>query len=397
MVSLRSPRRGPFITAAAATRALALAALIALAVAAPVLGQGQGAPVFTPKLSLPLDCRPGISCWIAAHVDLDPGGGVADYACGGLGYDGHKGTDIAIRDRRAMAEGVAVLAAAPGIVKNWRDGMADTGVREAGRRRAIEGRECGNGVTIDHGMGWTTQYCHMRRGSVDVVTGQAVTAGQGIGLVGLSGKTSYPHLHFALSLKRKVVGPFAGLGPGGKPETRLSRRAARETGLRHAEAASAAQAGRGEAKAGRCGAGAGTLWRAEALAALPYRPVVIFNAGFAGSAPEVADVRAGRYRGGVLANDAKALVLWAELFGVAKGDRLRFRLIAPDGTAFADRLVVLEKRQARRFQYVGKKLGRASWPLGRYRGEVTVTRRGLAPSAATVARRELIVRRAKTP
>ena len=379
LVSLRSPRRGPSAAVGA------LIALAALGVAAPVLGQGQGAPVFTPKLSLPLDCRPGISCWIAAHVDLDPGPGFADYACGHLSYDGHKGTDIAIRDRRAMAEGVAVLAAAPGIVKNWRDGMADTGVREAGRRRAIEGRECGNGLTIDHGMGWTTQYCHMRRRSVDVVTGQAVTAGQGIGLVGLSGKTSYPHLHFALRLKRKIVGPFAGLGPGGKPETRLSGRTARRK---------AREKGRGEAKAGRCGAGAGALWRAETLAALPYRPVVIFNAGFAGSAPEVADVRAGRYRGGVLADDAGALVLWAELFGVAKGDRLRLRLIAPDGTAFADRLVVLEKRQARRFQYVGKKLRRAAWPLGRYRGEVTLTRRGLAPSAATVARRELIVRRA---
>ena len=125
--------------------------------------------------------------------------------------------------------------------------------------------------------------------------------------------------------------------------------------------------------------------------------MVIFNSGFAGSAPKVADVRKGRYRGGVLANDAKALVLWVELFGVAKGDRLRFRLIAPDGTLLTDRLVVLEKRQARRFQYVGKKLGRASWPLGLYRGEVTVTRRGLAPSAATVARRELIVRPGETP
>ena len=386
MAPFRSPRRGPTATRAPVLAAVgALIALAALGMAAPVLGQGQGAPVFTPKLSLPLDCRVGVDCWIAAHVDLDPGGGVADYACGHLSYNGHKGTDIAIRDLGAMAEGVAVLAAAPGIVSNWRDGMEDVGVREAGRRRAIEGRECGNGLTIDHGMGWTTQYCHMRRGSVDVVTGQAVTAGQGIGLVGLSGKTSYPHLHFALRLKRKVVGPFAGLGPGGKPEIRLSGRTARRK---------AREKGQAEAKAGRCGAGAGTLWRAETLAALPYRPVVIFNAGFAPRTPEVADVRKGRYRGGVLADDAGALVLWAELFGVAKGDRLRFRLIAPDGTAFADRLVVLEKHQARRFQYVGKKLGRASWPLGRYRGEVTLTRRGLAPSAATVARRELIVRRA---
>jgi hypothetical protein len=264
-------RKGSSVAAKAAVVLLALSA-----VGAPVLGQGHGAPVFTPRLSLPLDCRAGVDCWIAAHVDLDPGGGVADYACGHLSYDGHKGTDIAIRDLGAMAEGVAVLAAAPGIVSNWRDGMADIGVREAGRRRAIEGRECGNGLTIDHGMGWTTQYCHMRRLSVDAVTGQAVTAGQGIGLVGLSGKTSYPHLHFALRLKRKVVGPFAGLGPGGKPEIRLSARTARRK---------AREKGRGEAKAGRSGAGPGTLWRAETLAVLPYRPVVIFNAGFAGAAP----------------------------------------------------------------------------------------------------------------
>ena len=381
MVSLRSTPRGPFAAAA-------LIALAALAVAAPVLGQGAAAQDIRPRLSLPLDCRPGVDCWIAAHVDLDPGRGFADYACGRLGYNGHKGTDIAIRDLGAMEEGVAVLAAAPGIVRNWRDGMADTGVGEAGRRQAIKKRECGNGVMIDHGMGWTTQYCHMRKRSVDVVSGQSVMAGQRIGLVGLSGKTSYPHLHFALRLKRKIVGPFAGLGKGGKPEIRLSARTARRM---------ARETGRAEVKAGRCGVGAGPLWRAEALAALPYRPVVIFNAGFAGAAPKVADVRQGRYRQGALADDAKALVLWAELFGVAKGDRLRFRLIAPDGTAFADRLVVLEKRQARRFQYVGKKLRRASWPLGRYRGEVTVTRRGLAPSAATVARRELVVRRAETP
>ncbi len=397
MASLRSTPRRPLATGAPVLAAAG--ALIALGMAAPALG--QGAPGLAPKLSLPLDCRPGVDCWIAAHVDLDPGRGFADYACGHLGYNGHKGTDIAIRDLGAMEEGVAVLAAAPGIVKNWRDGMADIGVGEAGlrhaeaasaaqagRRRAIEGRECGNGVMIDHGRGWTTQYCHMRRRGVDAVTGQAVTAGQPIGLVGLSGKTSYPHLHFALRLKRKIVDPFAGLGMAGKPETRLSRRAARRA---------AREKGRGATKAGRCGAGPGTLWRAEALAALPYRPVVIFNAGFAPRAPKAADVRQGRYRQGVLANDAKALVLWAELFGVAKGDRLRFRLIAPDGTQITDRLVVLEKRQARRFQYVGKKLGRGTWPLGRYRGEVTVTRRGLAPSAATVARRKLIVRRAKAP
>ncbi len=155
MAPLRLPRRGP--TAATVRAVPVLAALIALAVSAPVLG--QGAPALTPRLSLPLDCRVGVDCWIASHVDLDPSRGFADYACGRLGYNGHKGTDIAIRDLGAMAEGVAVLAAAPGIVSNWRDGMADISVGEAGRAKAIKGIECGNGVMIEHEAGWTTQYC----------------------------------------------------------------------------------------------------------------------------------------------------------------------------------------------------------------------------------------------
>ena len=110
-----------------------------------------------------------------------PRRGVADYAYGRISYDGHKGTDIAIRDFSAMEEGMAVLAAAPGVVRRRRDGMEDIGVSEAGRAKAVKGRECGNGVVIGHGTGWTTQYCHMRRGSVDVVTGQSVTAGQRLG------------------------------------------------------------------------------------------------------------------------------------------------------------------------------------------------------------------------
>ena len=70
------------------------------------------------------------------YVDHDPGPGVRDYMCGGLTGDGHKGTDIAIRDLAAMAAGVEVRAAAAGVVDALRDGMADVSVDEAGGRRS---------------------------------------------------------------------------------------------------------------------------------------------------------------------------------------------------------------------------------------------------------------------
>jgi len=77
------------------------AALLALLVAALPL-PAAAAP---PALILPLACHSHRDCWIANHADLDPGPGFRDYACGELTYDGHKGTDFAIRDRAAMADG----------------------------------------------------------------------------------------------------------------------------------------------------------------------------------------------------------------------------------------------------------------------------------------------------
>src|SRR5918995_6214456 len=160
-------------------------------------------------LALPLDCAPGADCWVLRYVDHDPGPGVRDYMCGGQSGDGHKGTDIAIRDLAAMAAGVEVRAAAAGVVDALRDGMADTSVDEVGRA-AVGGKECGNGIRLAHGDGWTTWYCHLRRGSLMVRQGDRVAAGQPLALVGLSGDTSFPHLHFDVRLGERVVDPFVG-------------------------------------------------------------------------------------------------------------------------------------------------------------------------------------------
>ncbi len=167
-----------------------------------------------PQLALPLSCQPGTTCWIVNYVDLDPGDGVRDYTCGVATYNtgthnAHNGTDFAIRDLKAMRDGVPVLAAAPGRVAGVRDGMADVSVRDTGPA-AVANRECGNGVRIDHGDGWASQYCHMRSGSIAVAKGQTVTAGQPLGLVGLSGLSEFPHLHFQVDKDGVPTDPFIG-------------------------------------------------------------------------------------------------------------------------------------------------------------------------------------------
>jgi murein DD-endopeptidase MepM/ murein hydrolase activator NlpD len=223
-------------------------------------------------LQLPIDCQPGIDCWPLRYVDLDPGAGVRDYACGAQTEDGHKGIDIAIRDQAAMVTGVEVRAAAAGVVGALRDGMADEILVDPA---AVAGKECGNGIRLDHGDGWTTWYCHLRRGSVMVAEGDRVAAGQALALVGLSGQTSFPHLHFDLRRDGHPVDPF--VGTAGGPS---------------------------------CGSGAEPLWRADVLAQLAYRPATLVHAGIAPTPPQLEDARRGYYDRDTLAVTSRVLELW---------------------------------------------------------------------------------------
>ena len=162
------------------------------------------------ELRMPVDCTLGSDCFVQNFVDTDPSPKWRDHACGTRTYDGHKGTDFRIRDLRTMREGVAVLAAAAGQVTRLRDGERD---REIGEDPATAdpARACGNGIVIEHDGGWSTQYCHLLNRSVRVRPGDRVEAGTPIGLVGLSGKTEFPHLHVTVRRGRDVIDPVTGL------------------------------------------------------------------------------------------------------------------------------------------------------------------------------------------
>ena len=63
----------------------------------------------------------------------------------------------------------------------------------------------GNEILIDHGFGLTTKYGHLSK--VYVVVGQRVKRGQAIGAVGMTGRTTGPHLHYEVIVNNIPVNP----------------------------------------------------------------------------------------------------------------------------------------------------------------------------------------------
>lgn len=63
----------------------------------------------------------------------------------------------------------------------------------------------GKSVFVDHGNGLITLYCHLDR--IDVKPGQNVLKAQHLGLSGMSGRASGPHLHWSVVLNGVMVDP----------------------------------------------------------------------------------------------------------------------------------------------------------------------------------------------
>ena len=295
-------------------------------------------PQEPPALSVPIACEPGKTCLIQNYVDHGDGQAPRDYRCGFLTYHGHSGIDIRVTDAAWGRQGVPVLAAATGRVRATRDGMPDVSVILAGKE-TVKGREAGNTVVIDHGNGWHTQYAHLRRGSVNVRPGDTVERGQVLGLVGLSGSTEFPHLHFEVRHQRKPVDPFVGLEPGAP-----------------------------------CAVGKSPLWRSDALTALAYVDTGLLDAGISGRIPAVVAGSVDRERTGRFTAASTTVIFWVQIFGAREDDLEEVRLLAPDGRVIAEQRRHIARNLAQWLVYVGRPRGNGEWQDGTYRGEYRLLR-----------------------
>lgn len=284
-----------------------------------------------PILDWPVDCSLGETCFIEDYVDADPTEGrQSDFACGINSRDGHRGTDIALLDFADITRGVAVRAAAPGRVVNIRDGMPDDRLM----RGVTSQRACGNAVLINHQDGWQTLYCHMRLGSVAVSPGQEVTAGEMLGLVGLSGQTNHPHLHLTVLRDGSVVDPF-------DPEPDEV-----------------------------CGETGQTLWSQ----APDYVRTGLVTAGFSNMVPGFDSLRDGSARVETSTPD-QPLVVFAHIGHAEHGDVLKIEAQGPQGPVF-ERSILLKAPKASTLRSFGKKAPPNGWPKGEYLGEATLLRGG---------------------
>jgi murein DD-endopeptidase MepM/ murein hydrolase activator NlpD len=114
---------------------------------------------------------------------LRSGVGMRNNPFGGSSIEYHKGQDIAAPTGTPInvtADGVVVVA-------GWVNGY-------------------GNGIYVDHGNGITTRYGHLSR--IDVVVGQSVKRGAHLGLVGSTGRSTGPHLHYEVRINGQPTSPM---------------------------------------------------------------------------------------------------------------------------------------------------------------------------------------------
>ncbi len=299
----------------------------------------------SPEFGLPIDCALGKACFIQQYVDMDPGKQAKDYTCGPLSYNTHKGTDFRLRTVRQMEEGVAVLAAADGTVVKLRDGIKDQYFEDYPEDRQPEIRKIGlgNSVVLSHGDGWSSIYSHLKQGSLRVKEGQNVKQGDLLGYVGMSGLTSFPHLHFQVMSRKQVVDPFSG------PQ--------KTTPCTHSE---------------------NNLWNSEARDLVDYIPTGLLSFGFSAEIPKNRQImESGDFHQETLSSKSPALIFSALYFGSQKGDIAKIRMTNPDGKVLREYISKPAKKdQISKYFYAGVKRPKAGWKRGVYRGNFTLQRQG---------------------
>ena len=135
-------------------------------------------------------------------------GQLNDWNCAGRTYDGHRGVDMYLAPfmMNMMDDNqVEIVAAADGTIIAKSDGFPDKSCSWVNPTQW-------NAVYVQHADGTVTWYGHMKTGSLTTKQiGTTVVAGEYLGLVGSSGMSTGPHLHFEVHDANNIpVDPYTG-------------------------------------------------------------------------------------------------------------------------------------------------------------------------------------------
>ena len=290
------------------------------------------------KLHWPVACMPGRTCWVVNYVDNDPSKASAkDFTCGDMTYEGHDGTDIAIKDHKSLADNISVLAATDGTVLRTRDTVEDGSGTASDLKASEEVKNgCGNAVMIDHGNGWETLYCHMKRGSISVKAGQHVHTGDKIGSVGQSGMAAFAHLHFGVMHNGQILDPFTGLPPTAG------------CGLKNTA----------------------SLWSTP----IAYETLIPYAAGFSDQLPDTDRIANDTSSAPSLTAHAPILAFWILFYGTEPGDRIDMKILDPTGNVYVQKDSIQDKKKIRLMKFIGLRTQDHPLRAGTYTGKATLLR-----------------------
>ena len=123
-----------------------------------------------------------------------------------LSYTSHYGSRIGPGGSAEWHHGLDIAAPLGTTIRSWWTGVVQD---------LIDDERCGIGLVIRSGA-YEHVYCHLagrveagslRSGPVTLVPGQWLRAGQPIGQVGMSGRTTGPHLHWGLRYRGNWLDP----------------------------------------------------------------------------------------------------------------------------------------------------------------------------------------------
>jgi murein DD-endopeptidase MepM/ murein hydrolase activator NlpD len=120
--------------------------------------------------------------------------------------DGKTWRNDPLKNASYRCYGAHVLAVADGVVTEAHDGVPENVPGATSRAVPITPETLGgNFVMVDIGVGAFAYYAHLQPGSLTVKKGDAIHRGQVLGLVGNSGNSTEPHLHFHVADRNAAI------------------------------------------------------------------------------------------------------------------------------------------------------------------------------------------------